>query len=141
MAGKSTLGVKGSTTSLGVYAELGRYSLLEQRHINILKLYIRFINLDSSRYAYRALEMLINDADSCVSNWVSIVRSLMALYRKHTTDNSSFVKSKVSSHFRSKVTENLKEQIILNKKLCIYASFKTVYKFEHYLDLIPSKKK
>ena len=37
--------------------------------------------------------------------------------------------------------ENLKEQIILNKKLCTYASFKTVYKFEHYLDLIPSKKK
>ena len=37
--------------------------------------------------------------------------------------------------------ENLKEQIIPNKNLCIYASFKTVYKFEHYLDLIPSKKK
>ena len=62
--------------------------------------------------------MLIKDADSGVSNWVSIARSLMTLYRIHTTDNSSFVKSKVSSHFRSKVMENLKEKIILNKKLC-----------------------
>ena len=52
------------TTSLGVYAELGRCSLLEHRHINILKFYIRLINLDSSRYAYRALLMLIKDAVS-----------------------------------------------------------------------------
>ena len=85
--------------------------------------------------------MLIKDADSGVSNWVSIARSLMTLYRIHTTDNPTIVKSKVPSHFRSKIMENLKEQIILNKKLCTYASFKTVYKFEHYLDLIPSKKK
>ena len=103
MACKSTLGVKGSTTSLGIYAELGRCSLLEHRHINILKFYIRLINLDSSRYAYRALQMLINDADSGVSNWVSIASSLMTLYRIHTTDNPTFVKSKVSSHFRSKI--------------------------------------
>ena len=55
VACKSTLGVKESTTYLGVYAEFGRCSLLEHRHINVLKFYIRLINLDSSRYAYRAL--------------------------------------------------------------------------------------
>ena len=53
--------------------------------------------------------MLINDADSGVSIWVSITRSLMTLYSKHATDNSSIVKSKVSFHFRSNVMENLKE--------------------------------
>ena len=40
------------------------------------------------------------------------------------------------SHFRSKVLERLNEHITENKKSNLYASFKTVYKFEPYLDYI-----
>ena len=84
--------------------------------------------------------MLINDANSGASNWVSTARSLIALYGVHKTDNLSSVKSKVIPYYRSKVMEDLKEWIVLNKKLCTYASLKNAYKFEYYLVVLSSEK-
>ena len=37
--------------------------------------------------------------------------------------------------------EDLNEQVVPDKKLCKYASFKTAYNFEQYLAVLSSKKK
>ena len=53
-----------SATSLDVYAELGCCLFLVLRIFSIIKFYFRFINIDSSRCKYKALQMLINNVDT-----------------------------------------------------------------------------
>ena len=68
---KYALGVRSSTTTDAVYAELGRVSLQCQRHINILNFFTRLSFLDPTRYASKAFSMLKKDADHGHYNWVS----------------------------------------------------------------------
>ena len=133
---KYALGVRSSTTTDAVYAELGRVSLQCQRHINILNFFTRLSSLDSQRYASKAFYMLTKDADHGHYNWVSYARDLRVLYEIQQTDTRSNVKNKVFKHFQSKVLHSLNAHITDNKKLSLYASFKTNYKFEPYLDYI-----
>ena len=77
---KYALGVRSSTTTDAVYAELGRVSLQCHRHINILNLFARLSSLESKRYASKALSMLTKDADYGRYNWVSHARNLRVRY-------------------------------------------------------------
>jgi len=74
------LGVRSSTTTDAVYAELGRVSLNCQRRINILNIFARLSSLDSQRYASKAFAMLTKDADYDNYNWVSHGQDLRARY-------------------------------------------------------------
>ena len=133
---KYALGVRPSTTTDAVYAELGRISLQTHRHIRILSFFTRLASLDSKRYASKAFAMLIKDADYGHSNWVSHACDLRVRYGIQESDNRSVIKTKVISYFESEVLGRLNEHITENKKLNLYASFKTIYKFESYLDYI-----
>ena len=135
-ASKYALGVKSSTNTDAVYSELGRMSIQSYHHVNILKFYIRLSILDNKRYASKAFEMLVSDADSGCSNWVSTARNLQQVYDVQLSDNNSNIKTKVQQHFQSVIMGRLKEQIIQDKKLKTYAKFKTTYKFEAYLDTL-----
>ena len=133
---KYALGVRSSTTTDAVYAELGRVSLQCQRHINILNFFARLSSLDSKRYASKALSMLTKDADYGRSNWVSHARDLRVQYEIQQADTRSVIKTKVIRHFKSEVLHRLNEHITEDRKLHLFASFKTIYKFESYLDYI-----
>ena len=135
---KYALGVRSSTTTDAVYAELGRVSLQCQRHINILNFFARLTSLESTRYASKALCMLRMDADYGHHNWVSYARYLRVRYDIQQSDTRSDFKNKIINHFQSEVLHRLNEHITDNKKLNLYASFKTNYKFESYLDYITS---
>ena len=137
---KYALGVRSNTTTEAVYAELGRISLQHNRHTNILKYYARLSSLDSERYSSKALSMLSLDADFGHSNWVSQVRNLQDRYEIRITDNRTIIKAKVRKHFERQLLEKLKEHITDDKKLHLYASFKSNFKFEPYLDLLPDFK-
>ena len=130
---KYALGVRSSTTTDAVYAEVGRVSLQCQRHINILNFFARFSSLESTRYASKALCMLRMDADYGHHNWVSYARDLQVRYDIQQSDTRSDFKNKIINHFQSEVLLRLNEHITDNKKLNLYASFKTNYKFESYL--------
>ena len=74
--------------------------------------------------------MLIKDADHGHSNWVSRARDLRVRYGIQQSDARPVIKTKVSSNFNSEVFETLHAHFTENKKLNLYTSFKTVYKFE-----------
>ena len=112
---KYALGVKSSTTTDAVYAELGRYSVLSTRHINIIKFFLRLVNLESERYASKAFHMLSTDADAGHSNWISIARSLVSLYKIQNSDTTRDIKHKVNQHFRSAIMDSLKLHITQEK--------------------------
>ncbi len=133
---KYALGVRSNTTTEAVYAELGRVNLQYHRHINILNYFSRVSALDSERYSSEAFSVLVNDADLGQSNWVSRARNLQERYEIQQSDNRSIIKSKVRKHFESETLRQLREHIIKDKKLHLYASFKSNFKFEPYLDYI-----
>ena len=132
---KYALGVKSTTTTDAVYAELGRLSVKSTRHINILKFFLRLSNLENHRYARKAFDMLLADSDLGKTNWVSIARSLVSHYNINISDNASMIKTKVYNYFQSLVINNLRHHILEDKKLKTYASFKSTFKFETYLDI------
>ena len=132
---KYALGVKSSTTTDAVYAELGRYSVLSSRHINILKFLMRLSNLEDERYASIAFNMLVADADAGYSNWVSTARDLASVYDIKNSDNNSVIKQKVQRHFQALIINNLASHISQDKKLKTFALFKSTFKFELYHDI------
>ena len=46
------------------------------------------------------------------------------------------IETKVNKYFELEVFHRLNEHITENRKLSLYASFKTIFKFESYLDYI-----
>ena len=137
---KYALGVKSSTNTEAVYAELGRMSVQSHIHVNILKFFARINQLDSHRYANIAFNMLLDDVNSGCANWVSVAQSLQSQYNVAVSDSNSAIKLKVQQHFQSVIMEHLRVQITEDKKLKTYALFKTTFKFETYLDVIPNFK-
>ena len=133
---KYALGVRPSTTTDAVYAELGRVGLQCQRHVNTLNFFARLSSLDSQRYARKAFSMLINDVGNGYDNWVSYARDLRLRYEIQHSDTRSIIKTKVNKYFELEVFRRLNEHITENRKLSLYASFKTIFKFESYLDYI-----
>jgi len=121
---------------MAVYSELGRIPVQSQRHINILKFFVRLCNLDHERYASKAFNMLIRDADSGCSNWISAARSLQLLYGVKSSDKIKDIKFKVRKHFESAAMLSLKDSISQDKKLKTYAMVKPNFKFETYLDVL-----
>ena len=80
--------------------------------------------------------MLIKDADYGHSNLVSHACDLRVRYGIQESDNRSVIKTKVISYFESEVLGRLNEHITENRKINLYASIKSIYKFESYLDYI-----
>ena len=115
-------------------------SLQRYRHISILKFYTRISLLSSERYASKAFSMLVKDTDSGCSNWVSQARDLQTRYEIQQSDNRLIIKSKVRKNFEQDILQKLNEHITEDKKLHLYASFKTTFKFEAYLDFLPNFK-
>ena len=133
---KFALGVRANTTTDAVYSELGRISLQFHRHINIVKFLSRLSSLESERYANKAFIMLANDAESGQSNWVSKARNLQLLYGIQSSDSHLNIKIKIRKYFELELLSKLKQHIAQDKKLKLYASFKSSFKFEPYLDIL-----
>ena len=63
--------------------------------------------------------------------------TLRVRYEIQQSDTRSIIKYKIIKHFQSEVLHGLNEHITDNRTFNSYASFKTNYKFECYLDYIP----
>ena len=114
---KFSLGVKESTPTDGVYAELGRYPLKSFRHIQMIKFALRVWNLENSRYVNKALKVLIDDDIKGHFNWVSQIIDLMKTYDLTSADISlNLVKNKIIKNFSGTLLDRIKN-CGLGKKL------------------------
>ena len=103
---KYILGVKSTTCTDAVYAELGRsrISLQSNRHVCMLRFFARLQLLNASephRLACKSFRSLCEAADLGCINWVSRVRELQARYDILPSDNVSAIKSFHFIHFIS----------------------------------------
>ena len=101
---KYILGVKSTTCTDAVYAELGRISLHSNRHVCMLNFFARLQLLNVSephRLACKSFHSLCEAADLGCINWISRVRELQARYDILPSDNVSAIKSKVRCFFEN----------------------------------------
>ena len=133
---KYALGVRSSTTTDAVYAEIGRVSLSMPKACYHSIFFTRLSSLDSQCYARKAFSMLITDVGNGHDNWVSHARDFRVRYEIQNSDTRSIIKTKVNKYFELEVFRRLNEHITGNRELSLYASFKTIFKFESYLDYI-----
>ena len=78
--------------------------------------------------------MLINDVCNDHDNWVSHPRNLR--YGIQHSDTHSIIQTKVNKYFEIEVFRRLNEHITESRKRSLYASFKTIFRFESHLEYI-----
>ena len=76
---KNLLKVKSSTSSCGVYGELGRYSLCITRYVRIVKYWSRIANSENILIVH-LYNSLVDACNKGVNNWAKSVRSLLDTY-------------------------------------------------------------
>ena len=74
--------------------------------------------------------MLINDVGNGHDNWLSHARDFRFHYEIQHSDTRSIIQTKVNKYFELEVFRRLNEHKTENRRLSLYASFKTMFKFE-----------
>ncbi len=76
---KRLLGVKQSTQNDFVYGELGRTSLIVNRHVSIIKLWLNVCDRSNTKYTKLTYDLLVSDTYRYPTkiNWASLVRDLL----------------------------------------------------------------
>ena len=69
----------------------------------------------------------------------SQVSKLMSKYRTEMDDSDSGIKNKVNYHFSQILMSKTGKALLDQRKLRTYSGFKTVYKFEPYLNRTRNK--
>ena len=138
---KYILGVNQTTPSNAIYAELGRYPLEIHRKISMIKYIERFEKLPDERLAKKALKQLMVDDAKGRFSWFSQTTNLVKENSIEIDKDSDFtMKKRVKANYETGLINALKNCITEQKKLRTYAEFKTVIKFENYLDIIRNQK-
>ena len=77
---KKLLRVKQCTQNDFIYGELGRTSLLVDRHLRILKYWPKICNVNRNNYIWHIYNILLSDINRSPNklNWVSLVRDLLS---------------------------------------------------------------
>jgi hypothetical protein len=141
---KMLLGVKNSTTTMAVYAELGRMPVYIRFKIRIIKYWLRLCQLPDSMLVKKAYLMLKELDNLGFNTWVTIVRQILAECNVgHYINNDCItkedeviyvkeVKEFLYSTFQKECMESLNSFPILRT----YVNFKLDFRLENYLLLI-----
>ena len=138
---KRILNVKPSTSSIGVYGELGRYPLYVNRYYRILKYWFKLKSTDNT--ILKVIYKEFKDCNNGQTNWISNVKSLLCDHGfAEVWNNPDSVNSDIFLPvFKQRVIDTY-TQLWVNAKensssLFIYNNYKSCLTYEPYLDLIP----
>lgn len=140
---KMLLSIKSSSSSMGVYGELGRYPLNINRYVRIIKFWCK--NVQSNNIIIAKLYDRFTKMQYCKSNWALNVKKLLDNYGfSHVWNNPSSVNLETFHIvFKSTVidvfTQSWYNAINNSNSLMTYKLFKCRLEFESYLDLLPRK--
>lgn len=140
---KFVLGVKRSTTNMGVYGELGRYPLYIERYVRIIKFWCKLILCDN--IIVNKLYNSLTNAKTSRNNWTCRVKALLDSYGFSGVWRDPYSVNLGSFHiqFKARVLDVFKQQwyvaISTCRTLCTYRYLKPTCDFEQYLDVLPFK--
>ena len=102
----------------------------------MIKFATRISRLEGTRYAKKALKILIEDDMKGYYNWFSQVIDIMKSnnLREDNVSNSE-IKLRLTENYKTSLLDRLKT-LDTGRKLWTYNKFKLSIKFEPYLDII-----
>ena len=139
LACKHMLIVNTNTTTDAIYAKFARNPLLASRHISSIKFALRSANLKCEKLSKKSYNLLVLDDARGHYNWVSQVFQLMSKYGIEMDDSDTRIKNKVNYHFSQTLMSKTSKTLLDQRKLQTYSRFKTVFRFEPYLNIIRNK--
>ena len=139
---KQILGVRQQTSNLAVYGEFGRFPLFVIRKVNIIKQWHRILKSPDS-LMFKLFNMRGNDG-SYVNDWSLQVKQLLSdlgfnyLWGANNVTNLHI--KMVIQRIYDQYLQHWYHEIHCSSKLETYASIKTIFEFEKYLDCIQNNK-
>ena len=144
---KKLLGVKQCTQNDFIYGELGRTSLTVERHLRIIKFWVKVCMSHDNKYIKHVYNLLKEDCHLYPNrvNWASLVRDLLSnlglqyAWTEQGVGNInaflSLVRQRLTDHFIQNWSSRINES---TRALC-YKNIST-FGFKTYLDTITVKK-
>lgn len=144
---KKLLGVKQCTQNDFIYGELGRTTLLVDRHFQIIKYWLKICRTNDNKYIKHIYNLLMSDIHlrPNKANWVSLIRDLLSnLGFYYAWENQSVGNEKV---FLSLIRQRLTDNFIQNWNSRINDSSRALcyknlssFSFKPYLEIVTIKK-
>jgi hypothetical protein len=140
---KRILNVNKTTSSMGVYGELGRYPLFIKRYLCLIKYWFKLLKTDNVILQYVYKQSLEDDKRGR-KNWVSNIRKLLHDYGfGYVWINPQIVNINCFlQHFKQKVIDCFLQTWHASKEnssvLEVLNTIKHTFEYESYLDKIPN---
>ncbi len=141
---KTVLGVKLSTSNVGVYGELCRYPLYINRHIRMIKYWFKLVNTQNC-----ILKVIYNsallDCTSGLNNWVTKVKSLLDNmgFSYIWNDPQSVCESNLCAIFKQAeldcFIQKWQADVQRNGALTLYKYVKPCVQYSCYLDKVRNR--
>ena len=139
---KSILKVRTSTSTMGVYGELGRYPLYITRYLRILKYWIKLLNTENIilKYVYK---MCLEECNNGKNNWLYNVKDLLVKNGfAYIWDQQNIMNVNVFINaFQQRLLDNFYQCWYSEKEnsavLELYNNVKVSFGYEQYLDFVP----
>ena len=148
---KMTLGVKKHTSNIAARAELGRFPLFIETQINIIKYWLRLVNLSENRLVVDALNANLVIQKTGQYSWTSMVKHILesvdlqhVWVSKKPTNPKQFLttlRQKLQVKYENLFQKCMHDHTsaVHSNKLRTYKTFKTDHKKENYLNTIKDR--
>ena len=145
---RKVLCVKTSTNLDGLYGEIGRFPMIIQRKILMLKYWIKIIKTQNSSLIKRTYNLLRNDADNNIHynklNWAyqikQILQEIGMLNIWYNQDNHTIKINIIKQRITDIYQQTWQNNIIHSNRLDSYKLFKHTISIEDYLNYIDINK-
>ena len=143
---KRILGVKLSTSNVGVYGELGRFPLYINRYTSIIKYWLK-LNCTDNIILKTIYQRMLCELENGANNWAGNVKYILSkyvfLYVWENPTNIGNINCFINS-FKNRVQDEFLQEwfasIGNSSKLLLYKEIKSHFGYESYLDNIVTKK-
>ena len=142
---KKVLNVKVSTQNDFIYGELGRKSLLINRHLRIIKYWLKIISSNEHRFIKNIYKMMLSDIELYPNktNWAKLVKNLLEslgfadawLYQ--SVGNTDLFLLEVRQRLNDNFIQNWNARLANSSRATFYRSISDNYfEFQNYLNCV-----
>ena len=142
---KRLLGVKQTTQNDFIYVELGRTSLVVERHLRIIKYWLKICMSNENKYIKHNLLRADVQANPTQVNWMSLVRDLLCnlgmqyAWLEQSVGNVNIFLSLIRQRLTDNFIQNWNSRINESTRALCYKNISS-FSFKAYLDTVTVRK-
>ena len=139
---KYVLGVRQNTPNQYVYGELGIYPLYVDRHLRMIKYWLKVVTSSQNSLIHIMYNKLKEESDNDVGilNWASNIRNILQINgfgyvweQQGVIDSVEVFLKKLKIRIKDQYIQTWNEQVANTSNHRLYRQIKTTFQFENYL--------